>query len=558
MNYFVGDYTEMVNDAIGRLKEEQVAERIWNKDYTLWSIQPDEISNRLGWLNSPEVTTHSLGEIKKFVDEIRTEGYTHALLMGMGGSSLAPEVLRFTYGVRDTYLDLSVLDTTDPDTILGIEKKLNPAETLYIVSTKSGGTVETISYMKFFYNSVLEKLGSEKVGRHFIAITDPGSGLEEMARNLKFRKIFLNDPDIGGRYSALSLFGIVPAAIIGADVVKLISVAQKEAALCKSNKSEIMSNHAAILGVIIGVLAQNGKEKLTFFTSTEISGFGAWVEQLVAESTGKAGKGILPVDLEEVQSTGYYADDRVFVNLKLAGDSSNEKIIESLKNSGHPVIEILLNDLYDLSREFFRWEFATAVAGWYLNIQPFDQPNVEEAKIIARKMVKEFQENGKLPEVKPALVSGSVKVYGDITAAEVKGVLKNFLSAAKSGKNYVSIQAYLTPGDRINSALQKLRTKIHKQYKVATTVGYGPRFLHSTGQLHKGDSGNGLFIQLIAQNKNDAVIPDKAGESESSISFGVLIHAQALGDRQALLDNKRKVVTIEMSGELDKTIDGLL
>lgn len=558
MKIFAGEYSEKINSALNKLNEENVISRVWNKDFTLWDSKPDEIVNRLGWLVCPDVTARSFSEINNFVNEIREEGFTHALLMGMGGSSLAPEVFRLTFGVKEKFLDLSVIDTTEPSTILSFDSKLDPAKTLYIVSTKSGGTVETISFMKYYYNSVKKKLGEEKASKHFIAITDPGSGLEQMAKDLKFRKIFLNDPEIGGRYSALSLFGIVPAALVGIDISKLLSAAKAESDFCKTSDDKINNNKAALLGTALGVFANEGKDKVTFFCSKEVYSFGGWAEQLAAESTGKIGKGILPVDLENYAGIDCYGNDRVFVVLNLKGDNSFRTIIEELKGAGHPVIEIELGDLYDLSREFFRWEFATAVASWYLNVQPFDQPNVEEAKIIARKMVKEYQEKGNLPELIPAFTSTNVKVYGDISVNDVKEVLSVFLKSVQSGKNYAAIQAYLTPDEKIFSTLQKLRSKILTKYKIATTVGFGPRFLHSTGQLHKGDSGNGYFIQLITGTNKDAAIPDKAGEELSTISFGVLIKAQSLGDRQALLDNKRKVITIDINGDVQKIIEELI
>ncbi|QQS36683.1 MAG: glucose-6-phosphate isomerase [Ignavibacteriales bacterium] len=557
MTFSADTFQEKINSTITRLVNEKVVERIWEKDFTVWSNKPDEIVNRLGWLISPDVTKKSFDEIKNFVAEIRAEGFTHALLMGMGGSSLAPEVFRLTFGVKEGYLDLSVLDTTDPSTILSFEEKLEPSKTLYIVSTKSGGTVETISFMKYFYNSVMSKLGKEKAGNHFIAITDPGSGLQQMAIDLRFRKIFLNDPEIGGRYSALSLFGIVPAALIGVDVEKIISAASSEAVRCKKSGLNINDNQASILGIMLGIFAEAGKNKVTFLLSEKIKSFGGWAEQLIAESTGKIGKGILPVDLEEHQLPENYGTDRVFVNVRLEDDLSNNSFIQSIKSSERPVIEIVMDDEYDLGKEFFRWEFATAIAGWYLSIQPFDQPNVEEAKVIARRMVKEYQEKGKLPELIPTLNQNGIKVYSDVGADNVSDAVKNFLDGTNSGKNYVAIHAYLKPGERIFKSLQVLRTKILEKYKAATTLGFGPRFLHSTGQLHKGDDGSGYFIQIINIEEKEAAIPDNAGSNETSISFGILIRAQALGDRQVLIDNNRKVLTLEISGNAEKVIENL-
>lgn len=541
MKYDLGLYSGVVKEKIEQLNSERIIERIWEKDFTVWGNEPTEISNRLGWLDCSEVTKESFAEIKSFVDDVRKEGFTEALLMGMGGSSLAPEVFRLTFEVKKDYLDLHVLDSTHPEAISEFEKKLHPGKTLYIVSTKSGGTVETMSFMKYFFNTVSKKLGKEKVSKHFIAITDPGSGLEEIAKKLKFRKIFLNDPDIGGRFSALSLFGIVPAALVGVDIEKLF-----DELLNMENESKLIAvekNSSAVLGIILGSLANATVDKVTIITSPKIQHLGGWLEQLIAESTGKNGKGILPVDLEPSASVNSYGKDRIFVYLKIEGDNEFDDRINKLKKAGFPTIEFSMNNIYQLGAEFFRWEFAISVAGHLIGIQPFDQPNVESAKIIARTMVKEFQENGKLPELKNEMSQQSIS---------------SFLSTTKSGQNYVAIQAYIKPDKKSWQQLQSLRLKILEKYKVATTLGYGPRYLHSTGQLHKGDSGNGFFIQFISEIQNDLPIPDEAGSNRSSISFGTLIKAQALGDRQVLIDNKRKVLTINLGKDIIESVSKIV
>ena len=552
--YSVGENSKLVDETIKKLNDENVIERIWKKDHTVWSNDPTEISNRLGWLDSVDVTGKSVEEINDFVDEVRAAGFTHALLMGMGGSSLAPEVFRLTFGVKEGYLDLAVIDSTHPEVVMDYAKKLNPAKTLYIVSTKSGGTVETFSFMKFFYNYVLRILGNVEAGKHFVAITDPESVLQKVAEELNFRKIFLNDPNIGGRFSALSLFGIVPAALVGVDIEKFLSLAKDEALNCKKSGKEISENVAAIAGAIIGALGKKGIDKLTCIISPEFSYIGAWIEQLIAESTGKIGKGILPVDLESIEAPGFYSSDRLFVYIKLKGDSTYDSKVENLKSVGFPILELELEHKLELGMQFFLWEFATAVIGGVMQIQPYDQPNVEQAKIVARKMMSVYQEKGKLPELNPAIERNGIKVYGDVKSKSVDIVLESFLSDCKGGKNYVSIQAYLNPTEETTEALQKLRTSIQKKYKIATTLGFGPRFLHSTGQLHKGDSGNGYFIQFISSIEEDLPIPENPGEEKTSITFGILIKAQALGDRQALLDNKRKVITIDLG---NCTIDSL-
>ncbi len=548
--YSVGDNSKLIDEAIKKLIDENVIERIWKKDYTVWSNDPTEISNRLGWLDSVDVTGKSVKEINEFVDEVRSTGFTHALLMGMGGSSLAPEVFRLTFGVKEGYLDLAVLDSTHPEVVMDYAKKFNPATTLYIVSTKSGGTVETFSFMKFFYNYVLHILGKEEAGKHFVAITDPGSGLQKVAEELKFRKIFLNDPNIGGRFSALSLFGIVPAALVGVDIEKFLSLAKVETLNCKKSGNDITANIAAVIGVIIGALGKKGFDKLTYIISPEFKFIGAWIEQLIAESTGKIGKGILPVDLESIEAPEIYSSDRLFVYLKLKDDTRYDEKVNQLKSKNFPFLELELEHKLELGKQFFLWEFATAVTGWVMQIQPYDQPNVEQAKIVARQMMNAYQEKGKLPEITPVLEENGIKVFGDVKSKSIDEILESFLSDCKSGKNYVSIQAYLTPNIEITEALQKLRTTIQKKYKVATTLGFGPRFLHSTGQLHKGDAGNGYFIQFTSGIEEDLPIPENPGEESTAITFGILIKAQALGDRQALIDNKRKVITIDLGSNV--------
>ena len=544
---------ETISKTLSKLSEEKIVERIWNKDYTVWNDDPEEISNRLGWLDSIENTTKVISEIKEFVQSVIKDGFTHVLLMGMGGSSLAPEVFRLTFGVKDNFLDLDVIDSTYPEAVKEYSDRLEFEKTLFIVSTKSGGTVETISFMKYFYNKTIKALGNEKAGEHFIAITDPSSGLEDMAKELNFRKIFLNDPNIGGRYSALSLFGMVPAALVGIDLNQFLKRTQMMVEECKINES----NSAAELGVILGVLANEGIDKLTFVASPQIKYLGAWIEQLVAESTGKNGKGILPVDLEELLTPEFYSTDRLFIYIKMKNDSTYNKQINVLKNAGLPTIEIELTDIYDLGREYFRWEFATVVAGWVLGIQPFDQPNVESAKIVARKMMSEFKEKGKLPESKANFREGGISVSGNIKSNNLRDSLNEFLQNATEGKSYVAIQAYLKPEKETSDQLHKIRVILQKQFKVATTVGYGPRFLHSTGQLHKGDSGNGIFIQIIGDPNEDLPIPDEPKSDKSSISFRVLIKAQAMGDKEALIENNRQVITIDLGKDIKRGLEFL-
>lgn len=543
----LGEYEGVVSSALGELRDERVIERMWEGDHTVWGPEPEEIANRLGWLYSPENTGKALSEIQGLAEAVREEGIEHVLLLGMGGSSLAPEVFGFALEGKDGYPDLAVLDSTDPEAVLRHADSLDLSRTLFVVSTKSGGTVETFSFFKYFYNRVAEVVGEDRASSHFVAITDPGSGLQDTAEKYDFRATFLNDPNIGGRYSALSLFGSVPAALTGRGVSRLLSSAESMARKCGPGVEE---NPGAWLGVVMGELARSaGRDKLTLLTSSSLATFGPWVEQLIAESTGKDGLGILPVDGEPEGSPDAYGDDRLFVSMRLRGEEDSSALLERLRGEGHPVIEVQLDDAYDLGGEMFRWEVATAVAGWRLGINPFDQPNVESAKIQARNMVAEYQEKGELPEPEPTVEEGGMAVYSSEEAASLEEALESFLAQVRPG-DYISLQAYLPPSDETTGVLQDLRARLRDRLKVATTLGYGPRFLHSTGQLHKGDAGNGLFVQFTAGNARDADIPDEAGAPESSLSFGVLEEAQALGDRQALLDAGRRVIRVHLGEDV--------
>jgi hypothetical protein len=426
---------------------------------------------------------------------------------------------------------------------LEFDAQLDPAKTLFIVATKSGGTAETLSFFKYFYNRTVDAVGAGKAGRHFVAITDPGSKLEALGALYNFRDIFLNDPHIGGRYAALSYFGLVPAALVGVDVHRLLESALTVACNAASCNCPVEGdNNAARLGAMMSELAKNGRDKLTIFTSPAIASFGDWAEQLIAESTGKDGLGILPVVGEPAGKPNVYGDDRFFVYLQLAGDDTYDEAVAALAQAGHPVARFQLRDTYDLGGQFFLWEMATAVAGYRLGIQPFDQPNVEAAKILARQMVAEYMDTGKLPA-------------GE-TAAVTPESLHTFLEQTQPG-DYIAIHAYVHPTAATDAALLALRTQLRDQYKLATAVGYGPRFLHSTGQLHKGDGGNGLFIQFTSSAHGDADIPDEAGKPDSTMSFGVLKQAQALGDAQALLDAGRRVIRFDLGDNVNKKLHQL-
>ena len=557
----LGEFHSTVDNALVQIRDHKIMSRIWAHDHTVWKDNPADIVNRLGWLHSPDVMMNAIPEITAMVEEVRAAGFTHALLLGMGGSSLAAEMFRFTFGVKEGYLDLAVLDSTDPGAVLAYVNGLDLARSLFIVSTKSGGTVETTSFMKYFYNQVSDAVGPEKTGKHFIAITDPGSGLESAAKELNFRKIFLNDPNIGGRYSALSFFGLVPAALIGMDISSLLENAAIMACNSEGCNCPIAGDNAgARLGSVIGELAKAGRDKLTLITAPAISHFGAWVEQLIAESTGKEGKGILPVDGEHLAAAATYANDRLFVYLRLENDSTHDTALKQLSDAGHPVVQINLLGLYDLGGECFRWEMATAVVGHLLRINPFNQPNVESAKVLARQMVSAYQRKGSLPELTPSLETTGILVYASFSPGSLKEAFNTFLAQANpgdnesSGRSYIAVQAYIKPSEDTDAALKELRTELQLKNRMATTLGYGPRFLHSTGQLHKGDGGHGLFIQITADMPEDCPIPDHAGGEGSSISFGTLKMAQALGDRQALIDEGRHVIRFHI---INDTVSGI-
>ncbi len=543
---------EAVRKTLQRMETEQIVHRIWQHDYTVWKEEPEEIANRLNWLHAPEMMGHGLAEIGEVVGAVRQDGLEQALLLGMGGSSLAPEVFSRTLGVRPGYLNLEILDSTHPATVREKEHQFPPEKTLYIVSTKSGGTVETLSFMKYFYRRAVHRLGREEASRRFVAITDPGSGLEQLARELNFRHIFLNDPEVGGRFSALTYFGLVPAMFMGINVDWLLDRAQqmRMEAMVLSGLAE-GQNAPAYLGAILGALAQSGRDKLTLIISPGLAAFGAWLEQLIAESTGKEGRGILPVDGEPLFQPEHYREDRLFVYLRLEGGSGFDGAVNALAQAGHPVVQIDLRDTHDLGGEMFRWEFATAVAGWCLGINPFDQPNVEAAKAQARQALEAYRSSGALPEPPPVLEKDGLTVIGEgIASDSPEAALREFLESGTAEADretpspYLSIQAYLPSSPEVDQALQELRHTLLTQTRLATTVGYGPRFLHSTGQLHKGDAGKGLFIQITDDPVEDLPIPDTPEEDAAAVRFGTLIRAQALGDYRALVQAGRRVIRL--------------
>ncbi len=525
-----------------QLVEQNVLQRLWEHDYTLWEDSPEEISNRLGWLDLPETMEAEITEIESLVQDVRKDGITSVLLLGMGGSSLAPDVFSKMFGNSPGYPDLHILDSTDPGAVQHFQDTLKLESTLFIVATKSGGTEETLSFFKYYYNLLVKSSGRENAASHFVAITDPGSKLEKLAQDLNFRKTFLNNPNIGGRYSALSHFGLVPAALIGVDLQEFLQVG-RQAMAENSAETSVQDSFAATLGGLIGTAAVHGRDKLTFISDDRAAPFSDWVEQLIAESTGKSGKGILPVIGEQLAADlGTYPDDRIFVIQTAQESGKMAPTAEALSALGHAVIQYHIDSPYKLSHWMLVWEIATAIAGHILQIHPFDQPNVESAKVAARGSVKTYRETGKLPE----------RISAPLTYEAVTG----FLQKSKPG-DYIAIQAYVNPTPENEKAFRALQTALRDKYSLAVTFGFGPRFLHSTGQLHKGDGGNGIFLQFTSVPTEDLPIPENPGSDHSFIDFGVLKQAQALGDAQALEDANRRMLTFTLMEPAAGTIQAI-
>jgi transaldolase/glucose-6-phosphate isomerase len=491
---------------LARFDQDDTVRRIWRRDHTVWRPDPTEITNRLGWLTVHEVMRERCPELQAFAAQCAADGLTWAVLAGMGGSSLAPEVLRATFGVAPGMLDLVVLDTTHPDQILAVERQLDLDRTLFLIASKSGTTTETLSHLAYFWEKVPD-------GSKFVAITDPGTPLESLAHERAFRATFLNPPDIGGRYSALSYFGLVPGALIGADLDGLLDRAAEAAHACVPYVP-LDDNPGAWLGALLGEGAREGRDKLTLVLDERIRTFGYWVEQLIAESTGKEGKGIVPVEGEDLGPPEVYGTDRLFVAM---GEQKLNEALRPLGEAGHPITHLVLDDPIELGREFFRWEFATAVAGAVLGIQPFDQPNVQEAK----------------DNTKRLLAAGEISDpgYDDLEA---------LLSQVRPG-DYLAIQAYLPRDEATERRLHDARVRLRDRLKVATTVGFGPRFLHSTGQLHKGGPNTGVFVQVVERPHQDVPIPGQR------YSFGTLLAAQSVGDLQSLRSHGRRVARVRLA-----------
>lgn len=507
------------------MKGEEMVRRIWACEPGVWHSDPvhqRDIAQRLGWLTVASAMRDRASELVWFGREMRRAEFTHAVLLGMGGSSLAPEVFRQVFGTAPPGLHLAVLDTTYPATIRMVEERLDVTRTLFIVSSKSGSTIEVTSLFEYFY------LRTGKRGSQFIAVTDPGTALEQLGAERGFRRIFLNPPDIGGRYSALSYFGLVPAALLGVDTGRLLDSALGMMRACAS-AIPLAGNPGWMLGAALGTAAQEGRDKVTLVLDRRIGSFGLWIEQLLAESTGKEGKGLIPIAGELLGPPAVYGPDRVFVAVSLGewrGDI--ESRLAALGSAGHPVIRIRLHDLYDLGGEFFRWEFATAVAGALLHVNPFDQPDVQEAKTRTGELLRDFSASGQLP--------GEGQEPGE---AERRTV--SLIRGLKPGRDYLCVLAFLPFDPHIEELVLGLQTRLRDSCRVATTFGYGPRYLHSTGQLHKGGPDSGAMILITCDHARDLAIPGKP------YTFGQLQRAQALADLQSLTARGRRVVHLHLS-----------
>ncbi len=531
--------------------------RLWQGDASLWTNEDE--AKWLGWLGITDEQIANADKLKALANEVKSAGFSDILLLGMGGSSLCPEVLALTFAPTPGFPRLHILDSTDPAQIRSVEKKVDLAKTLFIVSSKSGSTLEPNIYKQYFYERVQQTIGGDKAGSHFIAITDPGSKMQQVAERDHFRHIFHGLPSIGGRYSALSNFGMVPAAAMGLDTGKFLQRTKEMVEACKAS-TPIEQNPGVMLGLIMGTAAKLGRDKITLVTSPGVADLGAWLEQLIAESTGKLGKGIIPVDREDIGAPEVYGNDRIFAYLRLetAPDAAQDAKVAALEKSGHPVIRIAVSDTYSLGQEFFRWEMATAVAGSILGINAFNQPDVEASKIVTKQLTSAYESSGALPPEKPIVEEAGFKLFTDdknaadlakaaSTSPSSDGLLKNYLRAhlARLGAgDYFVLLGYVEMNAEHASLLQELRMTVRDRKRVATCLGFGPRFLHSTGQAYKGGPNSGVFLQITCDDAKDLPVPGQ------KYTFGVVKAAQARGDFQVLADRKRRALRVHLGSDV--------
>jgi transaldolase/glucose-6-phosphate isomerase len=528
-------------------------QRLWQRDAKLWTGSDE--SNWLGWLDIVDEQTAQHDQLVKLAKEIQARGFQHVLLLGMGGSSLCPEVLRMTFGRVNRFPTLHVLDSTDPAQVKAFEHQIDIANTLFIVSSKSGSTLEPNIFKQYFFERAKQVVGAAKVGSHFIAITDPGSKMQQVAEADHFLHVFFGRPSIGGRYSALSNFGMVPAAVMGLDAKRFLDGAAEMVRACGPSVG-VEENPGAALGTILGTAANAGRDKVTIITSPGIADLGAWLEQLLAESTGKIGKGIIPVDREHLTTPDVYGNDRVFVYVRLetGADADQDAKVAAIEKAGHPVVRIAMADIYELGAEFFRWEIATAVAGSIIGINAFNQPDVEASKIATRDLTSAYEKTGSLPAEKPVVEDNGVRLFTDeINAAELAkaaagnqslaGYLKAHLARIKTG-DYFAVLGYIQMNAEHEQALQALRHLVRDKKHVATCLGFGPRFLHSTGQAYKGGPNSGVFLQITCDDAVELPVPGQ------KYTFGVVKAAQARGDFQVLADRGRRALRVHLGSSL--------
>ena len=539
-----------VKTAIGDWQSGGKMQRLWRRDASLWT--GDDEAKWLGWLDITEEQIAQQLELRNLAREIWSAGYKDVLLLGMGGSSLCPEVLRMTFGKIAGYPDLHVLDSTDPAQVQAFENKIDIARALFIVSSKSGSTLEPNIFKQYFFERTRQVVGADKAGSHFIAITDPGSKMQQVAEGDRFRHIYFGRPSIGGRYSALSNFGMVPAAVMGVDTKKLLDRTQEMVRACGPS-APVEENPGAVLGIILGTAARSGRDKVTIITSPDISDLGAWLEQLLAESTGKIGKGIIPVDREALAAPEVYGNDRVFayVHTEHATEVGVEAKIAALEKAGHAVLRISMADVYDLGAEFFRWEIAAAVAGSIIGINAFNQPDVEASKIATRSLTSEYEKTGSLPPEKPVVEDCGIKLFTDEKNAvdlgkaaggdkSLAGYLKAHLGRIGAG-DYFAALGYIQMNAAHEQALQGMRHAVRDKKHVATCLGFGPRFLHSTGQAYKGGPNSGVFLQVTCDDAVELPVP------QQKYTFGVVKAAQARGDFQVLAERGRRALRVHLS-----------
>ena len=525
-------------------------DRFWQKDPSLWTKSGEQ--DWLGWIDIAERGEKQLAGYAALAADVKSAGFESALLVGMGGSSLCPEVLSLTFGRQPGFPALHIVDSTDPAQVKSVRDKLDLAKTLIVVASKSGSTLEPNILKQYFFAEMTKAVGADKAGSHFIAITDPGSKMEQVAKADGFRHIFYGDPQIGGRYSALSNFGVVAATIAGLDIARLFGEAAKAVASAHHDQA---SNPAVQLGLLMGTAANAGRDKITLFTSPEIHDLGAWLEQLIAESTGKDGKGLVPIDGEPLGDPTLYGNDRFFIDLRTEGedDTAHDEKLAALEKAGHPVVHIVMQSIEHIGQEFFRFELATAVAGSVLGINPFNQPDVEAAKIKTRELTAAFEKSGKLPAEKPVMSSAEVDLYtdsknaDDLRKAGANGDLHSWLKAhlGRSGADdYVALLAYIERDAAHIDSLQHMRLAVRDKRHVATCAEFGPRFLHSTGQAYKGGTDSGVFLQITSDDARDIAVPGQKA------SFGIIKAAQARGDFDVLTDRGRRALRVHLKGDL--------